>query len=165
MVRASLEPSWRIGTVLAICHIAAATFVAPLDVPLAVRAALSIAIAVSFVHSVYRHALLRATRSVLTIEVRDRHTAAVQGHDGAWRDARILGTSYVTAALTILNLRVAGERLARHVVLVPGNIDEHEFRRMRVLLRWARAPADNTRVLSDEDGKSHADAGDEFRLR
>ena len=165
MVRASLEPSWCIGTALAICHIAAATCVVPLDVPTAIRAALLLAIAASFVHSVYRHALLRATRSVLTIEVTDRHTAAVQGRDGAWHDAWILGTSYVTAALTILNLRIAGERLARHVVLVPGNIDEHEFRRMRVLLRWARAPAHSPRVLSDEEGRSHADAGDEFRLR
>ena len=165
MVRASLKRSWRIGTALAICHVAAAAAVVPLDVPLAFSAALAIAIAASSVHSVYRHALLIATRSVLTIEVRDRHTAAVQGRDGALRDARILGTSYVTATLTVLNLRVEGEWLARHVVLVSDNVDEHEFRRMRVLLRWSRAPAHNMRTLSEEDGKSHTDAGDEFRLR
>ncbi len=74
----------------------------------------------------------------------DQHRAAVQGRDHAWRDVRILGTSYVTAPLTILNLRVTGERLTRHVLLVRGNIDEQEFRRMRVLLHWSRAAAADT---------------------
>ena len=139
MLRAHLKPSRRIGAALAVCHATAVAAVLPLDVPLSLRAALALAVAASAVHSVRRHALLRAKRSVLAIEVRDRHTVAVQGRDGTWLDARILGTSYVTAALTVLNLRVAGERLLRHVVLVPDNTDRDEFRRLRVLLRWSRA--------------------------
>jgi toxin CptA len=148
MIRACLRPSRRIGAALAVCHVAAAAAAISLDVPLSIRTALALAVAASVVHSVCLHALLKTNRSVLAIEVKDRHTAAVQGRDGAWRDARILGTSYVTAALTVLNLRIAGERLLRHVVIVPDNIDEREFRRIRVLLRWSRASSHDTRAAN-----------------
>jgi toxin CptA len=138
MVRASLAPSLRIAVVLVIAHIAAAGAVAPLDMPLALKAALIGAVAASLARSFCRHALLKATRSVLALEVKDQETACVQGPDRIWRDARILGTSYVSAALTVLSVRVAGERLPRHVLLIRGNVDEQEFRRVRVLLRWRR---------------------------
>jgi hypothetical protein len=75
MLRAHLQPSRRIGVALAVCHATAVAAVVPLDVPLSLRAALALAVAASAVHSVRRHALLRAKRSVLAIEVRDRHTA------------------------------------------------------------------------------------------
>ena len=38
--------------------------------------------------------------------------------------------------LCVLNLRMAGSLLARHVVIVSDNVDAEEFRRQRVLLRW-----------------------------
>jgi toxin CptA len=141
MVRASLAPSLRIGTVLVIAHIAAAGSVAPLDVPLALKTALELVVAASLGRTLYRHALLKAKRSVLAIEVKDQQTACVQGPDRVWRDARVLGTSYVTAALTVLSVQVAAEWLPRHVLLVRDNIDEQEFRRVRVLLRWRRPAA------------------------
>jgi toxin CptA len=130
--------------VLVIAHIAAASVVAPLDAPLALKAALMLLVAVSLGRSIYGHAFLKAKHSALAIEVKDQQTAAILGRDHVWRDARILGTSYVTPALTVLNVRVEGERLPRHVVLVPDNIQEQEFRRLRVLLRWRRPAADDT---------------------
>jgi hypothetical protein len=139
MVRASLKPSPRLAAVLISTHTVAAGTIVPLDIPLAIKAALAIAVAASLVWSLQRHALLRATRSVIALEVRDRLTAAIQGRDHVWRDARVLGTTYVSAALTVLNLRVPGERLPRHVLLVPDNVDEQAFRRIRVLLRWFRS--------------------------
>jgi toxin CptA len=145
MVRAILSPSLRIGAALVIAHISAASAVAPLDGPLALKAGLAFVIAASLVRCVRRHALLKARRSVLAIEVQDQQTACVQGPDHVWRDARILGTSYVTAALTVLSVRVAAERMPRHVLLVRDNIDEDDFRRLRVLLRWRRPAAANGR--------------------
>jgi hypothetical protein len=139
MVRAALAPSLRIGAVLVIAHVAAACALVPLDAPLALKAALAFVIAASLVGCVRRHALLRAKRSVLAIEVKDQQAACVLGPDGAWRDARVLGTSYVTAGLTVLSIRVAGGRMTRHVLLTRDNIDGQAFRRVRVLLRWRRA--------------------------
>jgi toxin CptA len=38
--------------------------------------------------------------------------------------------------LTVLNLKLPGKRLVRHVILLPDALDENEFRRLRVWLRW-----------------------------
>jgi hypothetical protein len=139
MIRACLEPSRPLAAALLLIHAVAIGAIVPLELPLAIKVALALAVAASLVHSIRRHALLRAKKSVLAIEVRDQHTAAIQSRNRVWCDARILGTSYVSAQLTVLNLRVAGERLTRHVLLTRGNIDEQQFRRIRVLLRWLRA--------------------------
>lgn len=50
--------------------------------------------------------------------------------------ATVLGTSYVSASLTVLNLRIIGRRLVEHVLVVPDNVDPEAFRQLRVLLRW-----------------------------
>lgn len=139
MVHACLKRSARLAAVLLFAHAVAAATIVPLDIALPIKAALALALVASLVCSVCRHALLRAPRSVIALEVRDQQRAAVQGRDDEWHDARIIGTSYVSAAITVLNLRVTGERLPRHVLLIGGNIDEKEFRRIRVLLRWSRS--------------------------
>jgi hypothetical protein len=42
----------------------------------------------------------------------------------------------------VLNLRVPGEMLATHVLILPDNVETDAFRRLRVLLKWSRqAPA------------------------
>jgi hypothetical protein len=39
-----------------------------------------------------------------------------------------------------LNLNANGERLARHVVILPDAINSEDFRKLRVLLRWKYKP-------------------------
>jgi hypothetical protein len=62
----------------------------------------------------------------------------VQTNDGVWRGGRVLGTSYVSPRLTVINLRQAEHKLAQHVIIVPHNIDREDFRKLRVILRWSR---------------------------
>ena len=50
--------------------------------------------------------------------------------------ATVLGTSYVSASLTVLNLKLAGRRVVEHILIVPDNVDPEAFRELRVLLRW-----------------------------
>ena len=142
MVRATLKPSRTIAVALVLAHALAATTVMPLELSLSAKAALILVLGLSMFHAIYRHALLRTTRAVVAIEVKDQCTAVVEGRDGSWRDARILGSTYVTPRLTVINLKVSGERLARHVVLVPDNVDAADFRNLRVLLRWLRPAAE-----------------------
>jgi toxin CptA len=115
---------------------------------LPVKAALALLVTASVVHCTYRHAVLRTSQSVVAIEIRDQFVAAIETPKHGWRSARILGSTFVTSALTVLNLRVDGERLTRHVVLVPGNVDADEFRRIRVLLRWLRLRQEADTVAS-----------------
>ena len=52
------------------------------------------------------------------------------------RQARVLGTSYVSPRLSVINLRLDGRMFARHMLIVSDNADAECFRRLRVLLRW-----------------------------
>jgi toxin CptA len=117
-------------------HVAAGATLVPLDVALGVKLALAVLVAVSLAHALWRHALLRGSRAVTAVKITDNATgAALVGT--SWRDVRILGTSYVTPWLTVLNLAQAGRR-PRHVLIVADNADAEDFRKVRVLLRWKR---------------------------
>jgi hypothetical protein len=70
--------------------------------------------------------------------VHDQERAAVRMRASAWHEAAVLRTSCVTPALTVINLRVEGARTPRHVLLISDNIRADDFRRIRVLLRWAK---------------------------
>jgi len=140
MVHASVRSSRIIASVLLIVHTGAAAILIPLDLPLWWKTAVGAAIAASLLHSICQHALRRTRRGVVAIEVRDQCAAAIAGRDGSWRDARILGSTWVSPWLTVLNLKVHGERFATHVVLVADSIDREDFRKLRVLLRWSRVP-------------------------
>ncbi|MGZ8230308.1 MAG: protein YgfX [Burkholderiales bacterium] len=137
MVRATLRPSYLLGAVLALVHVVAAAIVLTLELSLPGAAGLNLAIAGSLLRAVFRDALLISKSSVRAIEVRDRTAAAVQRRDGVWREGRVLGTTYVTPALTVLNLKLPNERSRRHVLILPDSLDPEEFRALRVLLRWA----------------------------
>jgi toxin CptA len=51
-------------------------------------------------------------------------------------EASLLGTSFVSPYLAVLNLKPGNSRLARHIVLLPDSLEKEEFRQLRVLLRW-----------------------------
>ena len=118
----------------------------PLDVPLEIKLALAAAIAAGLVHALWRYASLRSPCALVALELRDGREAHVQARDGQWHHARILGTSYVSPGLTVLNLKIDGCLLARHLVIAPDMLDSEDFRALRVILRWGRAlPATATR--------------------
>jgi toxin CptA len=142
MLRISLKPSRYLAALVGAAHAAAAALVLPLDLPLAAKVALGAAIVLSAWHSAWGGAMLRGSRSILSIELDRERRISVQSRAGGWQEATLLGTTYVSPALTILNVRVRGERLARHVVVLPDSMPSEDFRQLRVLLRWSRKPAD-----------------------
>lgn len=136
MLRVQLRPSRRLALVLVTAHVCAAGTLIPLDVPLWSKVAGAIAVVASLVVSLRRHALLRSSGSVTAVELRGGDRAAVHLRTGACLDARILPTTYVSARLTVLNLRLPAHMLATHVVILADSADAESFRRLRVLLRW-----------------------------
>ena len=140
MVRAPLSGSRLLAAILVLVHVLAGATVIPLGIPLEVKLAIGLGVAASLARGLWRHALLRAPSSVVEIEIRDRAAGGFRTREGEWRDAEILGTSYVTARFTILNFALA-PRGRRNVVLLRDSIDAEDFRRLRVLLRWGRRAA------------------------
>src|SRR5687768_275067 len=141
MVRTSLRPSRLLATVFACVHLAAAATLHPLAMPLELKTGLVAIVAASLACALRRYAYLRARLSIVELQISDRERAAVRMREGDWVDAEILGTSCVTPLLTAINLRVQGFLVPKHVLLVRDNVNEHDFRGIRVLLRWARGTA------------------------
>jgi len=59
-----------------------------------------------------------------------------QTRTGAWHEAALLGSSFVAPYLTVLNLKPAGGRLVKHLVILPDAVNAEDFRRLRVWLKW-----------------------------
>ena len=139
-LRVHLRPSHSLAWALVVAHAASACVLIPLDLATGFKIALVVLIAFALAHSLWRTVLLRDPRSVVGIRLLEGDRIDVQTSDGEWHEARLLGTTYVTPLLTVLNLRLVGRRFARHVVIAPDSADAAELRRMRVRLRWACVP-------------------------
>jgi toxin CptA len=141
-LRLSLAPSRRLAWLLGVSHAGAIvlSWVIPLKWWLSL--ALSLAALASLRDSLRYHALRSAPGALIGLELRTDGSAAVQDHLGRWSEARLLGSSFVSPALTILNLAVPGVRLHRSLVVAPDSLSADEFRRLRVWLRWRGTPED-----------------------
>jgi toxin CptA len=147
--RISVAPSVMLACTIGVTHLAAAglLWVAPLPGP--ARIVLAFAIAFSLIWFMARDALLHAPHSIVALEIRDGTELLAQTRRGDWLRARLLGSSYVSPSLTIVGLRTRGRWGARHVILVPDNVDPRDFRRLRTWLRWTRGEES---VEGDRDG-------------
>ena len=136
MLRVALKPSCQLAAVLTAAHVAAAVALVPLYLPLWAKLSVTLLIAASLAYTVRRHALLVSRAALTGIELREMDRAAIRTRADTWEEARILGTTYVSPVLTVVNLRVTGRIFPRHLLIVPDNVDADAFRRLRVLLRW-----------------------------
>lgn len=141
--RIAILPSVRLAIALCAAHIAAAGLIWLVPIPGPGQAAFTLAVALSLVFFLARDAGLHAPQAIVALEIRDG-AISFQTRAGDRVDCELLGSSYVSPSLTIVSLRPHGGRRARRVILVPDNVDQRDFRRLRVWLRWkhggGRAP-------------------------
>lgn len=136
--RIAIVPSMMLAVVLGVAHLAAAALLWIVPMPGAGKALLALAICVSLIYFLARDALLHAAHAIVALDVRDDGTVSLQTRRGEWIDCDVLDSSYVAARLTVVNFRPRGGGAARHLVLVPDNVDPRDFRRLRMWLRWKR---------------------------
>ena len=137
--RIAIRPSSTLGIALCAAHAAAACAIWFAALPLWVMCVLLAAIGAGLVWSLASRAALRGPEAIVALEITAAGQVSFLTRRGSFRPCALLGTSYVSAHLTILNLRPVGAHLARHVVLLPDNVDPGDFRRLRTWLRWAPA--------------------------
>ena len=125
---------------LCAAHVGAAGAVWATPIPVAVKAIIISAIALSLIYHIGLNAALHAASAVVALEIREQGEIAFQARSGGWHDCELLGSSFVSRHLTIVNLRPYGQRRVRHVILMPDNVDARDFRRLRMWLRWAAHP-------------------------
>jgi toxin CptA len=134
--RIPVAPSVLIAITVTVVHLAAAGLLWLVPIPVTVQAALTLAVAVSLVYYLARDATLHAAHSIVMLELRAGGEIACRTRRGAWLDCELLGATFVSPRLTVVNLRPRGKWLARRVILVPDNVDARDFRRLRMWLRW-----------------------------
>lgn len=133
--RIGVTPSMMLAVGLTALHFVAAgvLWIAPL--PVLGKCLFTIAVAVSLIYYLARDALLHAPHSIVALEIRDG-IVSLQTRSGEWLDGEVLGSSYVSEWLSIVNFRPDGSYATRRVLLVPDNVDAVEYRRLRTWLRW-----------------------------
>lgn len=136
LLRVQLNRSPYLAAAIVSAHVGCACILIPLDLPNEAKLAIAITLGLSLARSVWSVVLLRSPGAVIAVELRDEGRLAVQTRDGDWHDARLLGTTYTTPLLTILNLRCEKRLLSRHVVIAGDSTEAEAFRRLRVWLRW-----------------------------
>ena len=136
MLNIRLKPSLYLSLLLSAAHIIAIGLVLVLPLPIELKLVTTLVFCISLVFYLNRNVRLAALNSVIALEINEDCTCTIETRSGKQLDCILLPTSYVSASLTILNLKANDELLARHVVILPDSIDPEDFRKLRVLLRW-----------------------------
>jgi toxin CptA len=84
-------------------------------------------------------------RASRTARLRITADGGLQGLDAAaeWRDAEVLGDSFVSTGLIVLRYRIDGQS-GRSLTLLPDSAPADDLRRLRVSLRWTRRTRSDT---------------------
>lgn len=130
-------PSPGLGALLCVLHLGAGALGVVLPAPAWTKVLLLAAVAWSLVRCLERHVLVRAPGAIVSVNVTSEGGVLARTRNGASLECDVLPSSFVSHRLTILNLRPRGTRQERHVVLCCDNVNESDFRRLRVRLRWA----------------------------
>lgn len=141
-----VRPSVRLALVIGAAHLMGASgfWLAPVPWPLAAGA--TAVVAASLVMALRRHALRLSEDALIDLELREDGSAAACSRAGRWAEYRIDGSSLVSSALTIVNLRAEGGGRLRSILLTNDSVDAEAFRRLRVWLGWRRRADDDLRA-------------------
>jgi toxin CptA len=129
------RPSRYLAALLFAAHGATLAVLFLLPLPLWTIAALAMLILFSMAYHVWRDAWLAAPSSAVALKLEDEH-AVLTTRAGRQVEGTVLGDSFVTPYLTVLNVLPDGARMARSIVILPDSLDAESFRQLRVWLKW-----------------------------
>lgn len=87
-------------------------------------------------HTLRRDGFRTLRQSLIALRLDADCRCEFQTRTGAWHEAALLGSSFISPYLTVLNLKPAGGRLVKYLVILPDTVDAEDFRRLRVWLKW-----------------------------
>ncbi|OIQ81376.1 hypothetical protein GALL_368600 [mine drainage metagenome] len=137
-IHLALRTSQRLALLLGIVCVSVMLLIALLPLPPWAAILGALALLCSTGYECSRHAWLRTPQAITALEVDARGELRCFSRAHDWCAAEVLGSSFVTPKLTVLNLRLKGRRLVQHVVLLPDAVEREQFRRLRVWLRWGQ---------------------------
>ncbi len=130
-----LGPSRYLAAILLAGHVSVAAVLLVVDLSLLWKSAALVFLLVSLAYEL-RMAWRVGANAVTGFRVSIDGTPGIFTRRDGWRDCEVLGSTYVTAFLTVVNLRASGGRRIRSVVILPDCMVADDYRRLRVWLRW-----------------------------
>ncbi len=140
-------PSSSLTTVIAGGHATAAAAVMLAQAPIVLAVALYVAIAASAALHLARLARAALPQSIVGLEVAGNGRVHARRRDGQTRVGWLLPSTVVGSRLTVIRLRLDGQRLPCDCLLLSDNCDPEAFRRLRAGLVWQAGPALQQRKL------------------
>ena len=136
-LRLQLGPSVGVAAVLAAAHAVAGVAIWITPLPLAVALSGTGVVLVSLVSTVRRHAFRHVRGALVELDIREDCTvsARLRGEEG-WGEYRIEASSFVSAVITVVNLRSESGRRRVSALIAGDTLDPERFRQLRVWLRW-----------------------------
>lgn len=107
-----------------------------LSVAFSFKCAITLMVMISLYYYLRQDALLDFPCSVVSFTLTDGKNCVLKMRNGSEKECIVLGTSYVSAYLTVLILQPVRYWNLRSVIILPDSVDAEEFRRLRILLRW-----------------------------
>ena len=136
LIMISLRASWLLAAILALGHGAAIAIVLLVSLPPWAKLIAAAALIVHLLIVARRQALLLTPDSAVAIEIGSDNILSVKARRGEWSEYAVLGDTYVTSYLTVMNLQQADTRAVKRVAILPDSVDAEDFRKLRVWLRW-----------------------------
>lgn len=130
------QPSHQLAIILSLAHCAAAGLLWPLALSWSIKVMIVAALIISLIHYLKRDALLTANNAVVAFELSDEMSCTLITRSGESMACTILGSTFTTPYLTVLNLKLEGKFFMCSIVILPDNIDAEQFRQLRIWLRW-----------------------------
>jgi toxin CptA len=134
--RLRLGPSRRLAAALSVAHALGAIGVIASPLPSIVAGLLLLTLSGSLAFHLRRDAWLLSRSSLVLLELSDTLDFVAEDRSGSRLVGTVLGTTFVSPWLVVINLRVEQSRFRRALVVMPDATDQQSFRAVRVWLRW-----------------------------
>ena len=142
-----LKPAYLLAMTLASVALLAIGLVLLMPLPSAAQVTLIAVVACAAAWHI-ADLLLQLPGSLVSLELNGKRELHVMRKDGKTHQVEVLPESFVAPYLTILNLRISGKILHRHLLITTDRVDAEAFRQLRVWLRWGNQIS--SRVAADE---------------
>ncbi|MDD5331096.1 MAG: hypothetical protein PHX38_13925, partial [Sulfuricella sp.] len=119
----AVGPSRRLAGLLGGMHVFAAAMCWLVPVPPWLAVSAMPLLLGSAAHVLRRDGFRVSPRALITLRIDADCRCEYQSRSGEWRDAELLGTSFVSPYLAVLNLKPADGRFAKHLVILPDAVN------------------------------------------
>lgn len=122
--------------ILVSAHVAGGALLAVTDLPWVWKIAALPLFLGSLMFALRHHAWRLTPAAVVGLHLEPEGKVVFLRRDGLVLEGLLLGSSFVSPWLTVLNLRPEGRRRSVPLVILPDAVEREAFRQLRVWLKW-----------------------------